>query len=99
MAAAPQRTISGEVPNPDGYIPNLVAKQYGNTAQLAHGVYTKRRFPLSDEEEARGRGAALAPARRRPGPGGREHADRTRALLKTEFGELLRADRAVVARS
>ena len=38
MAAAPQRTISGEVPNPDGYIPSLVAKQYGNTARLAHGV-------------------------------------------------------------
>ena len=47
MAAAPHRTISGEVPNPDGYIPNLVAKQYGNTARLAHGVYSKRRFPLS----------------------------------------------------
>ena len=62
MAAAPQRTLSGEVPNPDGYIPNLVAKQYGNTARLAHGVYSKRRFPLSDEEEAEVEGL-LSPSR------------------------------------
>jgi len=61
VAAAPQRTISGEVPNPDGYIPNLVAKQYGNTARLAHGVYSKRRFPLSDEEEAEVEGLLSLP--------------------------------------
>jgi hypothetical protein len=41
----------GNANNPVGHARNLVAVHPGNVSRLSHGVYSRRRFPLTAEEE------------------------------------------------